>query len=439
MKHHRRAGLATLLTIGAVTTFAPAAQAGFGVSEADFEAGTCASAEPSCTYKSPKSVFYTQAAGHPPWGITKFVLNHNGSGVPEGAPLKRIRVDVPPGLAANPQALPTCARAQFEANSCPGDSQVGTTELEAVLEAVPGVPVVLPPLSGTVYNLDTPPGLPLDFGINVAPAGELITPVHLFLEGHVDWAGDYHEYFEINDIPREAEALGLVKAPLTVLMSKLNFNGQAGIGNFLTLPSVCSSSTVSHLEVESWMRRNLSDRDPHPGRRGRLRQSPLLTLGDDQRGHGNGTVRRPDGVTTVVQVPQKAHKQEINTSDIREAHVTLPEGLTLNPAAAHGLAACSPAQIGIGTTAPVACPADSRVGTVTIETNLPPKTLTGGVYLGSPGAGAITGPPYTIYLDAESSANVSVRLQGSLTPNPSTGRLEATFADNPQLPFSELT
>ena len=32
----------------------------------------------------------------------------------------------------------------------------------------------------------------------------LVTPVRLFLEGHVDWSGDYHEYFEINK-SREAK------------------------------------------------------------------------------------------------------------------------------------------------------------------------------------------------------------------------------------------
>src|SRR6202044_1814224 len=112
----------------------------------------------------------TQAAGHPQWGITTFELNHAGNRVPEGAPLRRIRVDVPPGLAANPVALATCTVAQFDSNpkgcpagSGPKGSEVGTTELEAVLEAIPGLPVVLPKLSGTVYNLETPPGLPLDF------------------------------------------------------------------------------------------------------------------------------------------------------------------------------------------------------------------------------------------------------------------------------------
>ena len=230
--------------------------------------------------------------------------------------------------------------------------------------------------------------------------------------------------------------LGRTKAPLKVLMSKLNFNGRAG-GDFLTLPSVCSSTTTSHLELESWSG-EIARAETHTpvGVEGcnRVPFSPSATITPE-----TAQSDAPDGATTVVRVPQGVHENEINTSDIQNARVTLPEGLTLNPAAAHGLQACSAAQIGIGTTRAVGCPAASRIGAVTIETDLPPGSLTGNVYLGSPGGGPITAPPYTIYLDAESPRyGVSVRLQGAVTPNPATGRLEVTFANNPQLPFSEL-
>jgi hypothetical protein len=419
-----------------------AAQASFGVTESNFEAGTCKTAEPNCTYASPQSDFYTQAAGHPAWGITTFELNHSGNNV-EGAPLKRIRVDVPPGLAANPEALPKCSQAQFKANTCPANTQVGTTELDAIAEGT----LKLEGLKGKVFNLQAPPGLPLDFGINVEPLGALTAPVQLFLEGHVDWSGDYHEYFEINNVPEEAEVKLLVlpvKAKLKVLKSKLNFDGHAGQGNFLTLPSVCSSTTTSHLEVESYAG-EISRTETHTpvGVEGcdkvPFAEPPLSpsTTVEPEAGAGSAP-DGPDGATTVVRVPQQVKENQINVSDIRDAHVTLPEGLTLNPSAAHGLEACSAAQIGIGTRNPVTCPAGSRVGGVAIETDLPPGTLTGSVFLGSPSGGPITDPPYTIYLDAESNVDVSVRLQGTVTPNAATGRLEVTFADNPQLPFSEL-
>ncbi|HEX4483707.1 MAG TPA: hypothetical protein VH081_07960 [Solirubrobacteraceae bacterium] len=436
---HVRGVLAGALAVVALAVGAATAQAAFG--PASFEAGTCT--VNSCTYASveanPKEAV-TQAASHPAWGITTFTMQANG-GSPEEE-LRRIRVDVPPGLAANPQApMPKCPVATFNANpkSCPASSEVGTTEMEATL-GIPLLPVTLS-LSGKVYNLEAPPGLPLDFGIAIEPVEELVQPVHLFLEGHVDWSGDYHEYFEINNVPREAtaEVLGLpASVPLTVKKSKLNFNGHAG-GNFLTIPSVCSSTTTSQLELESYAGVIAHATTNTPVGVDGCQNVPFApsTTVTPEAGAGSAP-DAGDGATTVVQVPQKTGAGDTNTSDIKDANVTLPEGLTLNPSAAHGLEACTPAQIGIGTTNPVACPAGSRVGTVTIETDLPPGTLTGPVFLGASTGLPIKDPPFTLYLDAESPAGVSVRLQGSVEPNRTTGRLEVSFANNPQLPFSEL-
>jgi hypothetical protein len=435
MKLRVRAALAGLLTLASLALFAPVAQAGFGVTEQHFEAGTCLVT--TCEYKDAPSAFFTKAAGHPPWGVTKFEMNHTGNNV-EGAALKRIRVDVPPGLAANPEALPKCSQAQFKANTCPAASEVGTTELSAVAAET----LLLEGLKGKVFNLEPPAGLPLDFGINIEPAGALTAPVQLFLEGHVDWSGDYHEYFEINNVPEEAEVKLLVlpvKAKLKTVMSKLNFNGNAGIGNFLTLPSVCSPSTTSHLEVESYSG-EISRTETHaPVGVEECNNVPFKPTTSVTPEANAASSDKPDGATTVVTVPQNTAAEQINTSDIKDAHVTLPDGLTLNPSAAHGLEACTPEQIGIGTHNPVSCPAGSRIGTVTIETNLPKGSLSGPVFLGGPAGGAkITDPPFTIYLDAETSLGVSVRRQGLVSPNPSNGQLEVTFTESPQLPFSEL-
>jgi hypothetical protein len=419
-----------LLTSAVLAIAAPAAQASFGVTESNFEAGTCNGLTPSCTYSSPTNVFFSQAGGHPSWGITTFELNHKKGLLgeePEGA-LKRIRVDVPPGLAANPQTLLKCKRAEFEHNECSSETEVGTTELVA-FDGLGDITV-----TGKVYNLEQPEGLPLVFGIDTGV--EPLVHVHIYLEGHLDWNGDYHEYFEINNVPKEAELAGGAKVPLSVLKSKLNFNGHAGAGNFLTLPSVCSPTTTSHLEVESY-EGAVSKTETHTPVGvegcGEVPFKPTISVTPE-----TSVSDQPDGATTVVKVPQNAGAGEINTADIKDVRVKLPEGLTLNPSAAHGLEACTAAQIGIGTRNPVACPAASKVGTVTIETDLPAKSLTGSVYLGNPGTGAITEPPYTVYLDAESIYDVSVRLKGSVIPNPNTGRLEITFLENPPLPFSEL-
>ena len=423
MRLHVRTALAALLALASFALLAPAAQAAFGVTEPHFEAGTCSVAE--CEYSSPKADFYTQAAGHPDRGITSVELNSKagllGVREPEGS-LKRLRVDVPPGLAANPEALPKCSKAQFESDGCPANTKVGETQLEVFVLAT-DVPV-----TGEVYNLQPDAGLPLEFGIHVevGVGAVKVANEHIFLQGHVEWNGDYHEWFQIDNISKT----------LPILKSKLLFDGRAG-GNFLTLPSVCSPSTTSHVEIESY-EGQISTAETHtpvgvdncPG----APFKPVTSITPQSGTSSDGT----DGATTVVSVPQLSFPAT-NTADIKDAHVTLPEGLTLNPSAAHGLKACTAKQIGIGTREAVACPIESKVGEVSIETDLPPGSLKGNVYLGSPSGAPITDPPFTIYVDAEAPAlDVSVRLQGTVSPNPTTGQLEVSFLGNPQLPFSEL-
>jgi hypothetical protein len=467
----RRLGLAALLASLLILP-AGAAHAAGSLGLAEWEAGTCKGSEAevqekkNCSYSASPSKFYTQAAGHPPWGLTGFKLSQSGE-EPTGSSVKRIRVDVPPGLAADPQAPGTCERSTFEGNPklCPADSKAGFVMLKAFLQ-LPVLGGTVQELKGQVYNLPLEPGKPLLFGIDVEGVPPLVEDVHLFLGGHVSFAqegsliargipsGDYHEWFEIDNVPPEVSvkvlALPIAKAPLKTLESKLFFDGHAGRGgneNFLTMPSECGapSKSTSYLELETYppVERLSAPTVPPVGVDGcdkvPFAEPPLSPTTTVQPEAGAGSAPdEPDGATTIVRVPQQVKQNQINVSDIRDAHVTLPEGLTLNPSAAHGLQACTPAQIGIGTAAPVACPAASRVGTATIETDLPPGSLTGPVFLGGPSSGPITDPPFTIYIDAESSFGVSVRLQGSVSPNPQTGRLEVSFLNNPQLPFSEV-
>ncbi|HEX4438297.1 MAG TPA: hypothetical protein VH061_16045 [Solirubrobacteraceae bacterium] len=460
MKRFRRSVLVTLtcLICGAL---APAAHAAGSLGLAKWEAGTCNGTETTvkeCKYSGPHSDFYTQSAGHPPWGLTGFELANSGA-APNGSALKRLRVDVPPGLAADPVTLGTCSKSQFEANSCPAESKAGFVELKAYAE-IPLLPQTLT-LKGNVYNLPEEPGHPLMFGIDVEGIKPIIEDVHLLLEGHVSWgpeaaleargvpSGDFHEWFEINNIPKTVKAeveipiLGgfeIAEVGLKTVESKLFFDGHAGIKgkeNFLTMPSSCSAPSTSYLELETYgpVERLNSPTTPPVSVEGcdKVPFQPTATIQPETSQYDT-----PDGITTDVHVPQKEKSSEINTADIADAHVTLPEGLTLNPSAAHGLEACTKAQLGKGTRNPVGCPLGSKIGEVTIETDLPPGALTGNVYLGRESAGPITKPPYLIFIDAESIYDVSVRLEGQAVPNPTTGRLEVSFLGNPQLPFSDL-
>ncbi len=483
MKTRRRFALSTLMCcLLSAAVLAPGAHAagsigladnGFG--EPEWEAGTCNGSDTeavaegevtkkeNCSYhpNNPAKDFYTQAAGHPPWGLTGFKLAQSGN-EPTGSTVKRIRVDVPPGLAADPQALGTCEKSVFEAEAkaCPPDSRAGFVELKAFLElhaVFPILPNEVLTLKGHVYNLPLEGGKPLLFGIDVEGVPPLVKDVHLFLEGHVSYAsepslaargvpsGDYHEWFEIDNVPPEVKVeplgLSLASAPLKTVESKLYFHGHAGKAgkeNFLTMPSSCAAPSTSYLELETYPPvEHLSAPTTPPVKVehcDKVPFAPTATVTPETSQYDT-----PDGIETDVHVPQKEGSGEINTADILDAHVTLPEGLTLNPSAAHGLEACTPAQLGRGTTNPVACPAGSQIGEVDIETDLPANSLKGPVFLGKPnGTGAIQHPPFDIFLDAESVYGVSVRLEGETVPNLATGRLEVKFLHNPQLPFSDL-
>jgi hypothetical protein len=116
--------------------------------------------------------------------------------------------------------------------------------------------------------------------------------------------------------------------------------------------------------------------------------------------------------------------------------------MTLNPSAAATLAACTPAQARIHSSVRgTDCPAASEIGTVDLEVpTLPPGSLKGKIYLGGPESGPITGPPYIVYLDAESDRyGVSVRIKGETFPNEETGRVTTVFSENPEQPFTTAT
>jgi hypothetical protein len=419
--------VAVLLTAW-LLALAPSALAGFGVSK--WEAGTCTAAE--CTVSN-ESEFYTQAAGHPPYGITDFRFNTKGASgfeEPEGN-VKEVRVDIPPGLSVDPYATPQCKLEQLEKSVCPPESQVGEVKLTAHLNLIGllGSPVgaTITPPNTPVYNMVPPPGHPLEAAFKVAL---FETIVHIV--GGIETTSDYHEFFTIKEIPTSPE----------LVESRLIFFGTAVHGGqlpFITMPSTCSGPQTTYLHVVSYEGQEETKAFVTPvGASGcdkipfepRVKVEPATTQSD-----------RPDGATVKVEVPQNADAASIDSSTLKDAYVSLPEGMTLNPAAASGLQACSDAEFGKGTTAPVACPEGSRVGTDTIETpDLPKGSLTGNVYVGQPLSDEPqSGREYRIFIDAEAPQfGVSVRLEGNVSADPSTGRLTTAVLENPQVPFSDF-
>lgn len=142
------------------------------------------------------------------------------------------------------------------------------------------------------------------------------------------------------------------------------------------------------------------------------------------------------------------------TAHLKNTVAWLPEGVSINPSAADGLEACSLEQMGYkGNDFPdpspirfrdyvdpdrkiaVSCPDASTIGTLEIQTPLLDEPIPGRVYLAEQNANPF-GSTYAIYLVAHSrERNVVVKLAGKVEADAATGRLKATFAKNPQLPF----
>jgi hypothetical protein len=140
-------------------------------------------------------------------------------------------------------------------------------------------------------------------------------------------------------------------------------------------------------------------------------------------------------VTVDVHVPQDQNPAagHFATSHVKDTVVVLPQGMSINPAAANGLAGCTDDQFGAGTHNPITCPAASKVGTASIDSPTLPAPLTGTVYLGAP----LPDNPYRLFLVAQG-FGLSVRLAGRVTPDPITGQLTTTFANTPQVPFTDF-
>jgi hypothetical protein len=473
MRLGARISVVGVVVLGLAGISAPVAGA-FGVESffaANCKVSTCKkAATPAEEKEKAETEGYSQAAGHPPFGVTDFAVNkeliqtvpfpayapqgtkeHGGNYAPVS--LKNLRIDVAPGVSTNPEAVPKCSVAEFTstevdpvhhfflAPTCHESGSESTLIGENIVHTVIVIPVGEPfegdfadiELKGKVYNLEQPNGMSSYFGVALdvsslahLPPGSVFA--HTFIEGHVEWASDYHDLFEIKNITP-----GLLE-------SRLVFKGNIGTGGFLTNPSTCEGP--GPLTTNNW------HGESYEGGTGvGTYVTPIGPSGCNLVPFEPGfavtpetkQLDQPDGITTELTLPHDPNPENLDNSQLKTATVVLPEGMTLNPAAAQGLEACTPAQARIhSSTAGVACPEKSEIGTVTLQVpDLPPNSLTGKLYLGGPESGPITGPPYTMYLDAESSRyGISTRLEGSVVPNEATGRVSATFDNNPEQPFS---
>jgi len=395
---------------------------------------------------------FTQAGGHPNFGITDFKIDTYPSLFPvSGFPtsfLKDIVVDTPEGLSVNPEALPQCEVSQLVQQACPPSSLVGVNYLTVAAETpqaekceektpVAGeclqVRVALP-----VYNLVPIKGSPSMVGFLTKGGPTLVvgslSPV------------DQHVTFTISEIHPPSEASPpIIESRLVFFSAKEGNLNPAADGTYLTMPSNCAGGQVSELHLDTQgppfeaAQSTTSAKYTTPlGATGcaNVPFNPEIAVTAD----GPKAVDSPEATTVDVGIPWDP-SAPIANSYLKVAKVTLPEGMGINPSAGNTITSCSEAQFGYHTAQAVTCPAASQIGTVNIETpSLPKGSITGEVYVGEPlknGPGVFeSGEQFRIFIYAHSfERGVNVRLEGKVFPNATTGQLTAIVPENPQATF----
>ena len=279
---------------------------------------------------------------------------------------------------------------------------------------------------------------------------------HTLIKGNVEWgkealgtnAADYHDYFEIDSA-----------ASPPLLRSRLTFEGTRGKedepeeGDFITNATTCPGNLTTNLTLEGTTLEGF----PGAGTKETTPPKPFTTpiglsgcnLVEFPIEFGfhpsNLTTDSPNEFTAEA-TEEHEPEEAIDVSQVRSATFRLPAGMTLNPSAANELEACKPSQANevAGTEKfteafGVACPAGSKIGTVTLTTPTLNESFTGAAYLGGPEAGPITGPPFTMYVVANNEKHgVSVRLVAHVSPDLGTGQVTTTFSSPPEQPFENL-
>ena len=449
---------------------------------------------------------YSQAAGHPDSISTTIDFNtyENTKPLIDGPfPVQGVRdvfAELSPGFVGSPKSVAQCTLAQL-ANVegiivrplCPPESQVGTSITRVA--KVASSPNSFGPLP--LFNMN-PAGSPARFGFNVL--GTIVV-----LDATLRSDGNYGLTVAAEQI---SEGLGVAGSTATfwgVPADEIHGPDQQGERTcpgevpvfkdggtscpsndpatpFLRTPTSCTSTPHTGLRTEvhidSWGNPGalISNEDPDlsdPAWKTALsttHEAPGYPYPPDQWGPEVGitgcagvpfvpaisaepttnSADSPSGLNVDLTVPQDCWEagelDSICQSDLKDARVTLPAGMSVNPSSASGLGSCNPSQIGLTTPvgqvpahftkAPAACPDASKIGNVTIETPLLSDPLKGAVYLASQGQNPF-GSLLAMYLVAEGSG-VVVKQAGEIKADPVTGQLTTTFTEAPQTPFSAL-
>ena len=447
-------------------------------------------------YKQP----YTQAGGHP-WALTsKFEFATEATGADQFGEITMLPVrdpkdvvgSLPPGLLGDPMAVPRCSLTIVtNGEQCQGDTQIGVYHLHHN-----GVKELL----GPIVNVTPEAGQSAEFALENED-GHVITPL---LTAHLVRTSEGYG-FDLADsgVPTvgvrsvELTFWGVPADPSHDAM-RGRFCGKSyandalrcdSVGGevshlppvpFLSMPTDCTAGPQTlTLRADSWEEPGSVVNGKYTGYTEAATPFPAVTgcnLLQFNAGTGvtlepeTQTADQPNGLGLGLKIPLNEGPGTNTTPALRDALVTLPEGMSVSPGVVDGIEACEatgPDGINIEgpeseevnpltkerQLAPGHCPDASTVGTVEAITPFLPTPVQGHLYLARPGCGGANEPPcteedvrdgklYKLYLELGGTgqfANTGIHFKVPLETevNPATGQITAVSRDLVQAPFSE--
>jgi hypothetical protein len=408
----------------------------------------------------------TQAGSHPAEMVTSFALNTKEEGgvkVTEGA-LRDLRVITPEGFAGNPTAVPRCQTIDFLRKVGAGAAQCAdSTALGHVKGEVGGGLGIPGPFEAPLYNLEPTPGTAAKIGFWVVDVPIVLTVT----------ARPTPPYNVTATLANTSQIVEVFNSTTTLwgnpqdpdndperglcLESEAACPADIPAKPFLTMPRSCEGPLETVFEATSWWTGDplspspgteVSESALSPGTEGcaALDFAPALSLAATSQ-----RAESPSGLDLEIDVKDEgiADPDGVAAADVASAVLRLPEGMTLNPSAAEGLATCSLAQLGAesASSAPgEGCPQASKLGTLEVETPiLEDQLLRGSLYVGAQDDPAQPGPenPFgsllALYMVIEDPGlGLVFRIAGKVEPDRETGQLTTTFADLPPYPVSRF-
>ena len=414
----------------------------------------------------------TRAGSHPFQLTTTVVANsgpqsgagRNNAVIDQPAIPRNLRFTLPAGLVGSATAAPECELADFLHrfedtlhNACPDASAIGVASVTVNERGPLGLLRVAVP----VFNLPPARGEPARFGI-------MVVGVPSIIDTSID-PDSYRITAEVRNVPQVIE---FISATTTIwgTPGAEAHDGSRGwkcvyhVVEAKKIPGECEPPAERHdtpfLRLPTQCREALSFAagfEPWNVPAGSLIDTAVSEAPEALRGCNqipfdprvsatptSHLAQNPSGLDFELRLPNSWPGQANATPEAQpeRVEVILPEGVTINPSQAEGLATCSPGQYaaerydsGPGE----GCPQASKIGSLEASSPLIEEKLEGSVYVATPYENPFDSL-IALYIVARSpERGVLVRQPLEVKPDPRTGQLITLAEDLPPLPYDRFS